>query len=333
MFTLADIVDIFVQLSQNDGADMSTPLYITLSTRPTFNARMEELGAAVAQGKGLSQLNPEAQIFEEYEPEEHVAEAEAEEEQAIDQHDELERQQSSETGLPINNNDSTAEEPEVDEPRVVDEQTEKEPALNEEAPSAIEGDLDSVEPTLGVESTEASEEPPLREDLLDLEDEDDEERSQDKALIEQDATAVLDQHQDYDQAETALTTAEEAADPELDTSAHQEQNSTELNGETLETDLGNDANPLNAQHTNSDEDYDDLDEDNEHTVTIQAHIDENVDTLDETTTDVATDESASDVVNGTRKPSITTPPVLTRKRSKTEMEEPEEAPAKKQQVV
>jgi len=56
-FTLADVLNIFVQLSLNDSADDPTPLYVTLSTRTRFSTRMQALGEAVAAGKGLSQVD------------------------------------------------------------------------------------------------------------------------------------------------------------------------------------------------------------------------------------------------------------------------------------
>ena len=51
------MLDLFVQLSQNDGVDTPEPLYITLTTKPRFAARMTELSSAVRDGKGLSHLS------------------------------------------------------------------------------------------------------------------------------------------------------------------------------------------------------------------------------------------------------------------------------------
>jgi len=66
VFTLADVLNTFLQLSLNDGPDLPSPMYVTLSTRTRFSTRMQALGEAVAAGKGLSQVDVYSS-FEEYE--------------------------------------------------------------------------------------------------------------------------------------------------------------------------------------------------------------------------------------------------------------------------
>ena len=47
-----------MQLKQQDGIDNPGPLYLTLSTRANFSARMDHLFRAATEGKGLSFLTP-----------------------------------------------------------------------------------------------------------------------------------------------------------------------------------------------------------------------------------------------------------------------------------
>ncbi|MCJ1467694.1 hypothetical protein MMC07_006319 [Pseudocyphellaria aurata] len=54
--TLAQIVDLYVQLQKNDGFDNPAPLYLVLSTKAKFSRRFDYLLSAVTEGKGLSQL-------------------------------------------------------------------------------------------------------------------------------------------------------------------------------------------------------------------------------------------------------------------------------------
>lgn len=54
--TLAQIIDLYVQLQNHDGVDGPAPLYLALSTKVKFSHRFDFLLTAVAEGKGLSQL-------------------------------------------------------------------------------------------------------------------------------------------------------------------------------------------------------------------------------------------------------------------------------------
>lgn len=56
--TLAQIIDLYVQLQKHDGFDSPAPLYLVLSTKVKFSHRFDYLLSAVAEGKGLSQLMP-----------------------------------------------------------------------------------------------------------------------------------------------------------------------------------------------------------------------------------------------------------------------------------
>nr|KMM72403.1 hypothetical protein CPAG_08697 [Coccidioides posadasii RMSCC 3488] len=53
---LSQIVQLYLDLSRNDGVDNPEPLYICLSSRPILDAELAALQAAVDQGKGLSHL-------------------------------------------------------------------------------------------------------------------------------------------------------------------------------------------------------------------------------------------------------------------------------------
>lgn len=54
--TLAQIIDLYVQLQKHDGVDNPAPMYLALSTKVKFSHRFGYLLSAVAEGKGLSQL-------------------------------------------------------------------------------------------------------------------------------------------------------------------------------------------------------------------------------------------------------------------------------------
>lgn len=54
--TLAQIVDLYVQLQKHDGVDNPAPLYLALSTKAKFSHRFDYLLSAVTEGKGLSEL-------------------------------------------------------------------------------------------------------------------------------------------------------------------------------------------------------------------------------------------------------------------------------------
>lgn len=346
VFTLADIVDIFVQLSQNDGADMSTPLYITLSTKPTFNARMEELSAAVAQGKGLTQLNPEAQVFEEYDNEEH--EAIADEQQVPDLPDieekEDEQQHDVAAEAPIHTGDEIKEEPEIlqsevtDQPteQVSEQQTEQDPEFDD-TPTQIEVPDTSkdADPISMAALPELFEEQPQQGDLLDFEDEYDETEQQQPSSGEENPASARDPESELP-ATASINPEDEAdpqdeADPEVETSAAVDHDLSQTDGQT--DDIGTpkvETEQLETQPTNSDEDYDDLDEDNEQDVFVDDRTADNPDTvevavLDESAT-IGSTAVTPDAIALTQKPAIT------RKRSRTELEEPEASPSKKQQV-
>ena len=55
---LAQIVDVYLHLTHNDGLDDAGPLYIELCVSTSCIDRLEYLLASVADGKGLSQLEP-----------------------------------------------------------------------------------------------------------------------------------------------------------------------------------------------------------------------------------------------------------------------------------
>ncbi|KAK7545987.1 hypothetical protein IWX49DRAFT_564866 [Phyllosticta citricarpa] len=54
--TFAQVLDAYIQLHRNDGVEAPGPLYVALSTRTKFSARLEFIMKAVSDGKGLSQL-------------------------------------------------------------------------------------------------------------------------------------------------------------------------------------------------------------------------------------------------------------------------------------
>lgn len=56
--TLHQIVDLYLQLSRNDGSDEPEPLYLTLSARLTLPTEISNLVTAANEGKGLSELFP-----------------------------------------------------------------------------------------------------------------------------------------------------------------------------------------------------------------------------------------------------------------------------------
>ncbi|EKG12237.1 hypothetical protein MPH_10644 [Macrophomina phaseolina MS6] len=55
--SFAQILDVYLQLHQLDGHQNPGPLYLTLNTKTRFSARMQSLHAAIADGRGLSQLS------------------------------------------------------------------------------------------------------------------------------------------------------------------------------------------------------------------------------------------------------------------------------------
>lgn len=54
--TLYQLVDLYLRLCHNDGADEPEPLYLTLSTKLTIAAEVSDLLAAAEEGKGLSEI-------------------------------------------------------------------------------------------------------------------------------------------------------------------------------------------------------------------------------------------------------------------------------------
>lgn len=54
--TFAQVLDAYIQLHRNDGVENPGPLYVTLSTRTKFSARLEAIMKAVSDGKGMSDL-------------------------------------------------------------------------------------------------------------------------------------------------------------------------------------------------------------------------------------------------------------------------------------
>ncbi|KAI9701033.1 MAG: hypothetical protein M1836_001701 [Candelina mexicana] len=54
--SLSQILDIHVQLLQQDGVDNPDPLYMSLTTKMRFAKRFSDLTTAVAEGKGMSQI-------------------------------------------------------------------------------------------------------------------------------------------------------------------------------------------------------------------------------------------------------------------------------------
>ncbi len=66
--TLAQILQLHEKLLQNDGVDEHRPLRFRLGTRPSFSARLANLVAGAADGKGLSELvtlDEESESFDE----------------------------------------------------------------------------------------------------------------------------------------------------------------------------------------------------------------------------------------------------------------------------
>ncbi|WEW54688.1 hypothetical protein PRK78_000110 [Emydomyces testavorans] len=55
--TLSEIVQVYLELSQNDGVENPEPLYVNLTSRSTFDADFASLRAAAQKGKGLSYLS------------------------------------------------------------------------------------------------------------------------------------------------------------------------------------------------------------------------------------------------------------------------------------
>jgi len=340
VFTLADIVDIFVQLSQNDGADMSTPLYITLSTKPSFNARMEELSAAVAQGKGLSQLNPEAQVFEEYDNEEPEAVVDEQPIPDLPHAEEKQQQHDVVVEVPIHAGDEITEESEILGPEVTDQQTEQEseqqtkqhPEIDDTATHIeVPDTLEEAETTSMPALPELSEEQPQQEDLLDFEDEYDETQEQQRSSEEDPALA---HHPESHLPATASINPEDEvnAEIEIEISAIEDHDLSQADGHTDDIDTPKvDTEELETQPANSDEDYDDLDEDNEQDIPgddLTANKPDIVEAavLDDPTIGHAEATPEHKTIESTQQPAST------RKRSRTELEEPEAAPSKKQQV-
>ncbi|PLB48866.1 hypothetical protein P170DRAFT_357999 [Aspergillus steynii IBT 23096] len=56
--TLYQLVDLYLRLCHNDGADEPEPLYLTLGTKLTIAAEVSDLLAAADAGKGLSEILP-----------------------------------------------------------------------------------------------------------------------------------------------------------------------------------------------------------------------------------------------------------------------------------
>ncbi|KAK8157721.1 hypothetical protein BKA80DRAFT_312159 [Phyllosticta citrichinensis] len=54
--TFAQVLDAYIQLHRNDGVENPGPLYVALSTRTKFSARLESIMKVVSDGKGMSQL-------------------------------------------------------------------------------------------------------------------------------------------------------------------------------------------------------------------------------------------------------------------------------------
>ncbi|EQL34694.1 hypothetical protein BDFG_03409 [Blastomyces dermatitidis ATCC 26199] len=54
--SLVQIIQVYLDLCSNDGINEPEPLYITLSSRPTFTAEFARLAASANEGKGLSYL-------------------------------------------------------------------------------------------------------------------------------------------------------------------------------------------------------------------------------------------------------------------------------------
>ena len=56
--TLAQLIDIFIRLQNNDGVEVPPPLYMILETATKYTSRLDFLLTAVEEGKGLSQVVP-----------------------------------------------------------------------------------------------------------------------------------------------------------------------------------------------------------------------------------------------------------------------------------
>ena len=54
--SLAQVLELYLQLQQNDGVDDPNPLYMTLITKVKISQRLEQLHIAVAEGKGFTQV-------------------------------------------------------------------------------------------------------------------------------------------------------------------------------------------------------------------------------------------------------------------------------------
>ncbi|PGH02806.1 hypothetical protein GX51_04418 [Blastomyces parvus] len=82
--SLAQIIQVYLDLYSNDGINEPEPLYLTLSSRSTFTAEFARLAAAANEGKGLSYLTWEDyDIDEAEEGVEHEAEDEEVHEQPL----------------------------------------------------------------------------------------------------------------------------------------------------------------------------------------------------------------------------------------------------------
>ncbi|KAK0658127.1 hypothetical protein DIS24_g4890 [Lasiodiplodia hormozganensis] len=55
--SFAQVLDVYLQLHQLDGHQSPGPLYMTLNTKTRFSARLDALLAAIADGRGMSQLS------------------------------------------------------------------------------------------------------------------------------------------------------------------------------------------------------------------------------------------------------------------------------------
>ncbi|OJD34553.1 conserved glutamic acid-rich protein [Diplodia corticola] len=55
--SFSQVLDVYLQLHQLDGHESPGPLYMTLNTKTRFSARLDALLAAIADGRGMSQLS------------------------------------------------------------------------------------------------------------------------------------------------------------------------------------------------------------------------------------------------------------------------------------
>lgn len=67
--TLSQLVDVYVHLCRNEGAENPEPLYLTLTTRPNLSTEISNLLNTAAEGKGISEIQTWEEEYEQQDAE------------------------------------------------------------------------------------------------------------------------------------------------------------------------------------------------------------------------------------------------------------------------